>query len=164
MNLHCKTILILVCLHGCIALAEQDTASALRQECQDKILVLRHSLQSNSQEYDSEGRVLKGGSEGPWTLYGRIKVDEVELTTGKLTLKGHRIDYKFSLATGQLEPFPNKIRMQVTISLQSPLTGLTEANEMLHRVFAFTRKDVVDSVPEFWREYFEKNLAPKQPT
>jgi TonB family protein len=119
-------------------------------------------LQGNSQEYDSKGRVLKGGAEGPWTLFGRIKVDEIELSADRLTFKGHRVDYKHSSSTMQLEPVPNKIRMQVAIILQSPLASLAQADELLHHVFALTREDVVASFPELWRDYFERQQAPKQ--
>jgi TonB family protein len=139
----------------------QDVGPLLKQQYEGKILVLRHALQGNSQEYDSDGKVRKGGTEGPWTLYGRIKMDEVELSPAAIVLKGHRVDYKYDSAVKQLAPFPNKTRMQLTVSLARPPATVDEANEVLGRVFALTKKDVVESAPEFWRAYLDRNIAPR---
>ena len=138
----------------------QDVATLLKQQCENKILVLRHALQGNSQEYDSDGKIRKGGAEGPWTLYGRIKVDEVELSPAAIVLRGHRVDYKYDPAVKQLAPFPNKIKVTVEVSLAQPPKTLDEANEALHRIFAFNKKDVLDSVPELWRSYLNENIPP----
>jgi TonB family protein len=139
----------------------QDVETLLKQQCENKILVLRHALQATSQEYDSDGKIRKGGAEGPWTLYGRIMVDEVDLSPAAIVLKGHRVDYKYDPAAKQLEPFPNKTRMHLTVSLAHPAAAVGEANEVLARVFALTKKDVVESAPEFWRPYLDRNIAPK---
>ena len=160
-----KTRAILIfCLAVAAAISTataQEVEPSLKQQCEGKILVLRHPLQGNSQEYDSDGKVRKGGAEGPWTLFGRLKVDEVELSAGKLLLKGHRVDYKYDPSVQQLEPFPNKIRVTVQISLNQPPQNLAEVDDALGRVFALTKKDVVDSAPEFWRGYLDKNIPPR---
>ena len=141
----------------------QEVESSLKQQCEGKILFLRHPLQGNSQEYDSDGKVRKGGVEGPWTLYGRLKVDEVGLSAGKLLLKGHRVDYKLGPSAHSLRPFPNKIRVTVQISLNQPPKDLAEADDVLGRIFALTKKDVLDSAPEFWRGYLDRNIEPSPP-
>jgi TonB family protein len=158
--------ILIFCLAASAAISAapaQEVEQSLKQQFEGKVLVLRHSLQGNSQEYDSDGKVLKGGAEGPWTLYGRIKVDEVELSADNLLLKGHRVDYKFDPSVGQLVPFVNKVRMQVKVSLQQPPKKLAEADDVLSRVFAFTKKDVVDSAPEFWRAYLDAHIEPRPP-
>ena len=138
----------------------QDVGPLLKQQYEGKILVLRHALQGNSQEYDSDGKIRKGGAEGPWTLYGRIKMDEVVLSPAAIVLKGHRVDYKYDPAVKQLAPFPNKIKVTVEVSLAQPPKTLDEANEALHRIFAFNKKDVLDSVPELWRSYLNESIPP----
>lgn len=158
--------ILIFCLVTVVAISTataQEAGPYLKQQCEGKILVLRHPLQGNFQEYDSDGKVRKGGAEGPWTLYGRLKVDEVELSADKLLLKGHRVDYKLDSSVHQLAPFPNKIRVTVQISLNQLPQNLTEADDVLGRVFALTKKDVVDSAPEFWRGYLNKNIPPRPP-
>lgn len=138
----------------------QDVGTLLKQQCEGKILVLRHALEGNSQEYDSDGKVRKGGIEGPWTLYGRIKIDDVKLLPAAIVLKGHRVDYKYDPAAKQLAPFPNEIRVTVEVSLAQPPRTLGEANEALHHIFAFDKKDVLDSAPQLWRSYLNEHVAP----
>jgi TonB family protein len=138
----------------------QDVGMLLKQQSEGKILVLRHALQGNSQEYDSDGKVRKGGAEGPWTLYGRIKVDEVTFSPSAIVLRGHRVDYKYDSAIRQLVPFPNNIKLTIEISLAQPPKTVTEVNEALHRIFAFDKKDVLDSAPELWRSYLNEHIAP----
>lgn len=156
--------ILIFCLAATISTATaEEVESSLKQQCEGKILVLRHPLQGNSQEYDSAGKVRKGGAEGSWTLYGRLKVDEVGLSSDKLLLKGHRVDYKLDPSGHHLAPFPNKIRVTVQISLNQLPQNLAEADEALGRVFALTKKDVLDSAPEFWRGYLDRNIAPTPP-
>jgi TonB family protein len=162
MNLQFVALFLACCL-SVSAAAAQDVEQSLKQQFEGKILILRHSLQGNSQEYDSEGNVRKDGEEGPWTLYGRIKVDEVRLSADKLLLTGHRVDYKLDPSAQQLAPFPNKIRTKVEIALKQPLKDSTEAGSVLGHVFAFTKKDVIDSAPEFWRGYLDKHIPPRPP-
>src|SRR5689334_21092138 len=163
-HLECSAILVLCLASAALSAAPaQEVEQSLKQQFEGKVLVLRHSLQGNFHEYGSDGKVLKGGAEGPWTLYGRIKVDEVELSPDSLLLKGHRVDYKYDPSVGQLAPFVNKARMQVKISFQQPTKSLAEADDVLSRVFAFTKKDVVDSAPEFWRSYLYANIEPRPP-
>lgn len=158
--------ILIFCLAAAAAISTataQEVGSSLKQQCEGKILVLRHPLQGNSQEYDSDGKVRKGGAEGPWTLYGRLKVDEVGLSADKLLLKGHRVDYKYDPSVHHLASFPNKIRVTVQISLNQLPQNLAEADDVLGRVFALTKKDVLDSAPEFWRGYLDRNIATMPP-
>ena len=140
--------------------AAQDVGPLLKQQYEGKLLVLRYALQGNSQEYDPDGKIRKGGAEGPWTLYGRVRVDEVVLSPAAIVLKGHRVDYKYDSAIKQLAPFPNKTKVTVEVLLAQPPKTLDEANEALHRIFAFDKKDVLDSVPELWRSYLNENIPP----
>jgi TonB family protein len=136
---------------------QQDVEQSLKQQYEGKILVLRHPLQDGSMEFDSDGKVLKGGSEGPWTLYGRIKIDELKLQADKLLLKGMRVGYKFD-DKGKLAPFPTKKHVSVQISLTGTPQKMTDVDDVLTHIFAVTRKDIVGSAPDFWRQYLERNL------
>jgi len=147
------------------AATAQDVEQSLKQQFEGKILVLRHPIQGGSLEYDSDGKVLKGGGEGPWTIYGRIKIDELQLQADKLLLKGTRVDYKLDGRTKQLAPFPNRKHVSVQISLKGTSQDLVAADAVLSHIFAFTKKDVVDSAPDFWHLYLEKNVpTPKGQT
>src|SRR3954470_21891095 len=44
--------------------------AALNSQYHDKIMALRHPLEKETQLYDADGTVLKGGHEGSWTTHG----------------------------------------------------------------------------------------------
>jgi len=152
--------ILMFCVAGQIsgtAATAQDVEQSLKQQFEGKILVLRHPIQGGSLEYDSDGKVLKGGGEGPWTIYGRIKIDELQLQADKLLLKGTRVDYKLDGRARQLVPLPNeKKHVSVQVSLNGTLQNVTDADAALDHIFAFTRKEVVESAPDFWRSYLER--------
>src|SRR6266849_7408203 len=114
--------------------AQQNVEKSLKQQYEGKILVLRHPLQGGSLEFDSDGKVLKGGNEGPWTVYGRIKIDELQLQADKLLLKGMRVSYKRD-GLGTLAPFPTKKHVSVKISLTATPQKMTDIDAVLGRMF-----------------------------
>ncbi len=156
----------LVALASGTVAAAQDVEQSLKQQYEGKILVLRHPIQGDSLEYASDGKVLKGGDEGPWTVYGRIKIDELQLQADKLLLQGSRVDYKLDGRVRQLVPIPNKKKhVSVQVSLNRTPQNITDTDAVLDHIFAFTRKAVVESAPDFWRSYLELNVpTPKGET
>src|ERR1700686_5711719 len=80
-------VLLLCIVTGAASASAQDTEAALNQFA-GKTLILRHPLQGDSQRYDTEGRVLKGGNEGSWTVHGGIVVARVALTPDKIPYRG----------------------------------------------------------------------------
>jgi hypothetical protein len=60
----------------------QEVEQSLKQQFEGKILVLRHSLQGNSQEYGSDGAVLKAAlkARGRFTAESRLMRSNSTLT------------------------------------------------------------------------------------
>lgn len=142
-----------------VAARAQDIQQTLKDRYEGKFLVLRHSLQQNKQEYSSDGQVVNPGAEGPWTLYGRMRVDHLELSASTLSIKGNRVDCKLDRSR-RLALYPNKTAMQVNISLPHFPGNVEEAEAILGTVFAVTKDDVIHSAPEFWRKYLDANIPP----
>src|SRR6185312_15661406 len=70
--------------------SDQDMGHELTQKYADKVLTLRHAFKSSSQQYDADGRPVKPGKEGPWTLYGRLQIDQMKEENGELEIKARR--------------------------------------------------------------------------
>ena len=139
--------------------SEQDAEKALKQ-FQGKVLVLRHPLHDSSQQYDAEGKVLRGGDEGPWTVYGGVLIDKVALSPDKLRSQGRRILFLFlkgqfaAMEFKRLKrpvdpPFPPSIELE--IALDRALDSAEDGRALLGRVFALDTKGLLESLPEFWR-------------
>ena len=103
---------LLVCiLAGAASAFAQEAESALKQ-FEGKILMLRHPVEGRSPRYDSQGKLLKGGTEGPWTVYGGVLIDKVHLKSDKLRLEGHRVLFPFpkgQLSAMIFKPFQDRL-------------------------------------------------------
>jgi TonB family protein len=154
------TILLLCILTSAASALAQDAENVLKQY-EGKILVLRHPLQDKSQEYDADGKVLKGGNDGPWTVYGGVLIDHIALKPDRLRVEGRRILFLYSnqrftamefkkLKGRRGTPFPPEVQLE--IRLERALDSAEQARTILSRVFALNTTDIVDSVPDFWRK------------
>jgi hypothetical protein len=152
-------ILLLCIVAGAASASAQDAETALKQ-FEGKILILRHPLQSKSQQYDSDGKVLKGGDEGPWTVYGGVLIDHIALMPDKLRVEGRRILFLFlnqqftALELKKVKdrgnpPFPPSLELE--IRLDQPFDSAEQARIVMSRVFVLNTADLLDSLPDFWR-------------
>lgn len=137
-------------------LKDQNPEAALNDQYRDKILALRHPLEKNSQLYDTDGNVLKGGHEGPWTLYGRVLVKKIRVEKDSVLIEGRRLNYiKF---VGDLVPTPAG-NLKIEIKLGKPVSSAEEMDALLGRVFALSDEDMIESAPAFWRHYLKNQIA-----
>ncbi len=140
----------------------QDAGATLKQ-FEDKTLILRHPLESGSQQYDAEGKVLKGGGkEGSWAVLSGMLIDHVTLAPDKLRLEGRRIFFLFPKQKLVLLEFtrrksfkgpPFSPFINVEIILDKPVDSAEQALTLLSRVFALKTEDFLGSLPVFWRAY-----------
>ena len=153
-------------LAATIACGAQDTGNVVDQ-FKGKVLVLRHPLQSNSQQYDSTGKVLRDATEGPWTIYGGVVIDKMKLKPDDLHIEGRRVLFLFAngkFATMDFEilkdrrkpPFQPEVKLDLQLDHVQDAAGISTA---LNRVFAMNTADLLDSIPDLWREYLRDRLV-----
>ena len=157
-------ILTLLCaLAPLAAAADNDLERQLMSQYGDKVLALRHSYRSSSQEYAIDGAPLTAGEEGPWTLYGRMLVKEVSVTAESLILEGKRaqcfFDKKGTLTQFQEDRKHPAESLKITLRLQQPLSSADEATAALSRVFALTPEEIVRSAPAYWQAPLAKEFG-----
>jgi TonB family protein len=153
------SILLLYMVANMASASAHEAENALKQ-FEGKVLVLRHPLHDSSQQYDAEGKVLKGGDEGPWTVYGGVLIDKVALSPDKLRIEGRRMLFLFRkrqftavefkrLKKPVAPPFTPSIELE--IALDRALDSAEDGRAVLGRVFALDTKSLMESLPEFWR-------------
>ena len=136
--------------------ADQSLETTLNNQYHQKILALRHPLEKNSLAFDADGKVLKGGHEGPWTLYGRLLVSKFRVEKDSVRIEGKRLNY---IRLGNdLAPTPAD-HLKIEIRTGKPITSAEEMSALLGHVFALTDQDVIDSAPAFWRKYLKDQVA-----
>ena len=156
------TILLLSIIAANATSWAQDAEATLNQ-FEGRILILRHPLESGSQRYDSEGKVLKaGGKEGSWAVFSGVLIDRVTLAPDKLRLEGQRIFFVFPKQKLTLFEFkrrkafkgpPFSPSVNVEVILDKPIDSAEQGLNVMGRIFALKTEDFLDSLPDFWREY-----------
>ena len=145
-------ILALLCAFAPLAIAGDRTLQEqLSDQYLGKIVFLRHSFASASQEYDSKGKLKGRLEEGPWTYYGRFLVERIVLEKGKLQLDGSRVIYKFDEKGNYLIPVQDHDSVNIAIRVDHPITTMDEAVSLLGRVFAITEQEREEATPSYWR-------------
>jgi TonB family protein len=145
---------------GTIPALGQDLHKSLNDLYRGKILILRSPTKSAHIDLDGTADPKPHKSTEPWTMYGRMLVEDVKLGKNKLEVDGARLAYQSDDARKQLVPHKSSSRLVVRIKLQQPPGSMEEATAALARAFALTPDDVVNSVPEFWRSYLQGLVAP----
>jgi protein TonB len=141
------------------AAADHQLDQVLTDRYQNKILALRLPMQSNSQDYDSDGHPITVAQAGPWTVYGRILVHKIAIDSGKLHVEGRRVAYAFDKDKKRLEPITTHEKVKVTLRFDDTPISVEQAEAILGRVFAMTPEDVVNAAPPLWQKYLARDLG-----
>ena len=173
LTLNCKpaimktitTLFLLTCvLCSSLACLGEDLDPALAKKYENKIVILRHPVTSDSQRYNAAGELLSKGSEGPWTVYGGIEISKIHLGPAQLSIEGKRRVYGFDSGRNRLLPVKikekNKIRVELNIALDSPLSNIDQADAIIHRIFTTSEQELITVVPDYWRPFLIKQYGP----
>src|SRR5580765_2733488 len=158
---------LLLCIAAATAVASDQDAEAALAQFKGKVLVLRHPLQSNSQQYDSAGKTLTPAPEGPWTVYSGVLIEKMKLKADALQIEGRRVLFLFingKFTTINFEiledrrnpPFQPEIKLDLQLDHVQDAAGISTA---LNRVFAMNTADLLDSITDLWREYLRERLV-----
>ena len=149
------------------ALPEDNPEEALNAQFNDKVLVLLHPSGEESLKFNAEGVPVNSQPLGPWTIFAGVHIKKIRLTPDRLRLEGQRVFYHFAanrLAAFDFNLFKNRKEppcrpfVDIEIKLDQPLGSADQAQAILAKIFAFSKKDFVESLPEFWRAYATRNF------
>jgi TonB family protein len=110
---------------------------------------LRYPFRHGVQNFNSSGQPLATPT-GSWLVYGGIYIREVNLSRDSLRLEGPRIAFVGSPEMGGSTVILEK-KVKVQIHLDRPLTAITEAEELLGRIFFLDPGDIGHARPEYRR-------------
>jgi TonB family protein len=140
----------------------EDLQDHLNATYKNKIYILRHPNTKDSQNYDSAGQLLNSAAEGPWTLYGALEIKGVTLSTNQLRVTANRLVYTYDRGKKDLVPKRikwDKEKVTLDVTLSHPVTTIEEADSILHRILAFSERDLIETVPDYWRPFLEKQSS-----
>jgi TonB family protein len=138
----------------------------LNAQFHDAVLVLLHPSGEESLQFNADGTPAKPQPPGPWTIFGGVHIRKIRVQPDRLRLEGQRVFYYFKTKLAAFDfnllknqkGAPCQPFVDIEIKLDQPLGSASEAQAILAKVFAFSKKDFVDSLPDLWRAYATTNF------
>ncbi len=128
-----------------------------------KVVLIRSFYGGAKLHFDEKGSLLKGGQPEAWTLAG-VQIDDIKLFEDHAEIRGTRVALVYDNASkefrtlrrvvlvNQNERKPEKV--EISVDLDNPSdAALTQA---VQRVFLSSADNLVDMVPEYWRDVIRK--------
>jgi TonB family protein len=151
----CATVLLLAAtstsLWGGNA-SPKELERLLKPVYEGKTLVLREFHSGSDLQFDSKGKLLKGGLVGPWTLDGEIKVKQVKVSNDELEIRGNRLYLEYDESKRRFEAFAGD-KVVVHIQTGSPPDGLSPILNLINGAFLSSEDSLADFVPDFWKSF-----------
>lgn len=135
----------------------EDVNELLNQQYKNHVLALRYPFSHGVQKFDSSGRPLTKPADS-WLVFGSIYVQEVKLSQDSLHLQGPRIAFFGSPGIGSSAVILEKT-VKVQIRLDRPLATLSEAQDLLGRIFYLDPGDISHARPEYRRSDYHPEGA-----
>lgn len=153
---------LLLLLASSAMLSAQDLQRAqteLEQEYKGKVLLLRNFYSGDYLRYEGSGHLKGKAKSGPWTLSGKIQIEEVKLRRERLELSGFRIYMHYIPENKQFR----HIRSWERIEIEAQLPGgepLASARTLMRTIFLRPDERLADNVPDHWRAFLEGEVKP----
>lgn len=99
---------------------------------------------------------------GPWTSYGRLEIDSVQLTGDTVVIKARRNVVKWEESASEFSNYTLNHSTQITIDLAPGYDEATLA-ATVDKVFLSRQQRLSDLVPDYWKELLttERNRRTK---
>lgn len=125
----------------------------LRAAYEGKVVTVRNFYQGSRLEYDAEGELAEEAPTGPWTLYGRIRINQVSLTGGKLLIEGERLFLAYDRQSWEFQPIAPTEEVSIEIAAEPGPKSAAKLRGALDVVFLSGEERLSEQVPRFWRHF-----------
>ncbi|HEX5413621.1 MAG TPA: energy transducer TonB [Terriglobia bacterium] len=145
-------LLILAIAAPLRAADRQLIGSLFEKAYKGKNMVLRTFNSGATVRYSPDGRLIKGGQPGPWTLDADIRCTGVEFKRKDLVIKGKRLYFLYDKKLQALRPYLGPdINVEIAIGHDSP--SLSALQQAIAEVFVTGTENPVLLMPDYWKDY-----------
>ncbi len=134
-----------------------------------KYFVIRGFHAGDRLQYDSSGKLLKGGAPEPWTLAG-LQITSLDLHGGRLDINGKRTAYmyepskqKFVSAFRVLRTRAGmeveKVRIETQVG--APVDD-SAVRQLLNKILIPAEANLADVAPEYWHDFLSRRELPEE--
>ena len=144
-----------------IAFAGTDNLEQeLKSKYKDKVVMVRNFYCGDNLRFDAQGHLLSGGAAGPWTVCRDIRIKDVKIKSGKITLKGQRIYLSYDYQQKRfrdVSEVPQKKKHKykgdkVSIEMElQPNQDQSTVEDALSRLFFSSEGEFTKTIPRLWR-------------
>ena len=113
---------------------------------------LRHFYDSDTLKFDAGGNPRNTGKEGPWTLFGGVIINSLQLKSGTLELHGHRRMLMFDGPNKKLLNIELKEAFGIEVQTHDGPDQAAQLSAALAQVFV-ADGDLISVIPNYWRDY-----------
>jgi TonB family protein len=159
------------CWASVTCLAASFDGKALEPDLQarykDKVVMLRNFYCGENLRFDAQGNLMSGGPAGSWTVCRDIRIKDVKIKNGKVTLKGQRIylsyDYKEHHFRDAAEVWKQRKheykgdKVSIDMELQ-PNADETTVQDGINKLFYSSEEDFSKTMPRLWRGCLVQDL------
>lgn len=146
------SVLILAVAAPLRAADRQVLASRLEKAYKGQNMVLRTYNSGANVRYSPDGRLIKGGKPGPWTLDATLQCSGVELKGNDLVIKGKRLYFMRDKALEGLRPYLGP-RVRIEIDIRGYALSLSTLQQAIANVFVPDTENSKLLVPDYWKDY-----------
>ncbi len=149
-------LLCIVSLHFLPAYAGDDfrqIEKEMKARYEGTVLTLREFWRSDWLRYSAEGKLLDRATKGPWTLFGKIVVQKLDLDPEKLQIRGKRIFVLYEDKGRTLKYVGTPMRVRIEIRLPGGQSKKDIVYNALNKVFLSRNDRLADMVPAYWRRF-----------
>jgi TonB family protein len=133
--------------------AAKNLEAELKFRYHGKTLPLKYAFTGDSQEFDQKGNPVNPSGQGPWTVFGQLKIRKITLRPDKLEIEGERQGYKYDRVRNQLVPVDLRKQAVLFVRLDSPIFTSNAAEDLMQTLFMTSRQRSSDDYPDFWHDY-----------
>lgn len=145
------TALLLLLLQGlAVADPDQDLRDGLRKTMVHNIVVLKHFYRDDTIRFDSAGKLIESSNLGPWTVYAKLRIDNIHLEHRALRIEGRRIAVRFD-GSGHPNDLLSSDRCTIFIPLTETINDSAIVQSAVPQLFLGPNEKLSSFVPDYWK-------------
>jgi TonB family protein len=152
LRLLCTAIVLVLAV--AIAPFHLQAASELEQHLRDqykgKTLVLRGFYHGDRLSYDSGGMPTRSADPGDWTLDGFVRLDDVKVSSHRLTIQAERMRLGWTRDVG-FSPGERSRGLRIEAELDPGEVTAEHADAIFAKIFLTTQDHFAELVPDYWK-------------
>lgn len=140
-----------------ISRLEQDLNGTYR----GNTLIVRSFYRGKVLCYDGQGKLLKGGPEGPWTVSGMVEIKRVRIRQHILEIQADRILLYYDQERKKLRGLRGD-SLVIEATLEQGPYSIESIRPILTKIFLSPSEQLADVVPDYWKQFCAEEADPTQ--